>query len=221
MRFDLHIHTVYSKYSFWKFESSIRPRDLIKKALERKLDGIAITDHDTTKGIVTCLKENKSLGKKVQIIPGCEISSQEGHILALGIKEWNQKKHLPAIEVVEKIKDLGGISIAAHPYCINLIKKGVHDLVNEMKLDGIEVLNFNNFKELNRKAVIAASKLKLGKTAGSDAHMIFDVGKVATISDGDIIDSILKKRTRTSGAEASVLRMVGGNIYRLFFNLKA
>lgn len=220
MRFDLHVHTIYSKYSLLKHDSLIRPRDLVKVALKKNLDGVAITDHDTTRGVAACLKEVRSLGNRLKIISGCEIDSKEGHILALGIKDWREERYLPAIEVIEKIRDSGGIAVAAHPYGFEFLKKGLRDKVKCLKFDGIEVLNFNNLKGSNRKAMITASKLKLGKTAGSDAHMVFDIGKVATISDADVIDSILRKRTRVEGTEASFLRIVAGNIYRAVANIK-
>jgi len=219
MRFDMHIHTIFSRYNFWKFESSIKPRELIKFALKRKLDGIAVTDHDTTKGMAACFKENRNLGSKLQVVPGCEIRSKEGHILAYDIKEWKHKKYLPAVEVIEKIKDLGGIAVAAHPYRDEIFKRSLRDLVKNLKLDGIEVLDFNNSKEANRKAMIDASKLKLGRTAGGDAHMIFDVGKVATICEKDIIDAIVKNKTRVEGKESSFPRRIGSNAYRVIYNL--
>jgi predicted metal-dependent phosphoesterase TrpH len=219
MKFDLHIHTFYSKYGFNRFDSIIRPRELIKIALKRNLDGVAITDHNTTKGINPCLKENRSLDNKLQIIPGCEISSKEGHILALGIKKWGEKKHLPAVDVVEKIKDLGGIAVGAHPYMISFTEKCLHDSVKDINLDGIEVLNFRCLKSANRKAMVAATKLKLGRTAGSDAHVALNVGKAVTICEGDVIDSILKNRTRVKGEEAGIFRIIGEYSYRLFFNL--
>jgi predicted metal-dependent phosphoesterase TrpH len=217
MKFDLHIHTIYSRYHFFKLDSLIKPRELIKTALRKNLDGIAITDHNTTKGIAVCVKENRNLGNKLQIIPGCEISSKEGHILAYGIKEWKERKILPAVEVVEKVRDLGGISVAAHPYGYNFLKKSLNDSIKNIKLDGIEVLNFNNSKAANRKAMISAARLKIGRTAGTDSHVIFNVGKVATICDGDIIDSISKNKTRVEGREASFFRKMAVDAYRLTY----
>jgi predicted metal-dependent phosphoesterase TrpH len=219
MRYDLHIHTIYSKYHFFGLDSLIKPRELIKTALRRNLDGIAVTDHNTVKGVDVCLKENRNLGNKLQIISGCEVSSQEGHILAYGLREWREKKILPAIEVVEKISDLGGISVAAHPFAFTFLKKSLNCVVEKLKLDGVEVLNFNSSKGANRKAMATATRLKIGRTAGSDAHVIFNVGKVATISNGDIIDEIAKNKTKVEGKEADFFRIIGTDSYRLSYIL--
>lgn len=44
MRFDLHIHSGYS------FDSLLDPKRIIKKAIKKNLNGIAITDHNTILG---------------------------------------------------------------------------------------------------------------------------------------------------------------------------
>ena len=44
MKFDLHIH---SKYSH---DGVMEPKKIVDIAIKKKLDGIAITDHDTIRG---------------------------------------------------------------------------------------------------------------------------------------------------------------------------
>ena len=53
MRFDLHIHTKYSRCL------NQEPADILKRAKKIGLDGIAVLDHNTTKGS----KEAKRLNK--------------------------------------------------------------------------------------------------------------------------------------------------------------
>jgi len=50
MKYDLHIH---SKYSY---DGILEPRDIVKIAIKRGLDGIAITDHNTVKGALEAKK---------------------------------------------------------------------------------------------------------------------------------------------------------------------
>ena len=66
MKYDLHIHTNYSKCS------NLKPREILKMAKKRGLDGIAVADHDTMKGGIAVFKENKN--KNLEVIKGEEIT---------------------------------------------------------------------------------------------------------------------------------------------------
>ena len=115
MIYDLHAHTTAS-------DGKLSPRELIDYAIERKLNGIAITDHDTTKGISEAITYAKD--KKIEVIPGIEISCdcenkvKEVHIVGLFIDYKNPgfKKltdlnrnngNKKAKEIIEKLKPLG------------------------------------------------------------------------------------------------------------------
>ena len=65
---DLHCHTNFS-------DSSMSIADIIKKAKERRVVYLAITDHDTTLGIKEALDLGKKLG--VNIVSGIEISAYD------------------------------------------------------------------------------------------------------------------------------------------------
>lgn len=78
IKLDPHIHTLYSG------DSKNIPDDIVKIAKKRGLDAIAITDHNTIKGYEVIAKRNI---EDILIIPGIEISTREGHIVALGITE--------------------------------------------------------------------------------------------------------------------------------------
>jgi len=78
---DLHTHSTASDGTF-------TPTELINKACDLGLKAIALTDHDTLKGI----KEAKEVAKKrIIFIPGVEISIEwnkgECHLLGLGVRE--------------------------------------------------------------------------------------------------------------------------------------
>lgn len=62
---DLHMH---SKCSDGHYE----PEQLVEWASELGLSAIALTDHDTTKGVARAIRRGEELG--VEVIPGCEIS---------------------------------------------------------------------------------------------------------------------------------------------------
>ena len=204
MRFDLHSHTTYSSGTKWPFESIIKPADLIKAAIKRGLDGIAITDHDTLKGALDCSKIVKQKNLDLKIIKGIEITTKRGHILGLGVEEWDDFGKNSIEETIDKIRDMGGIAIAAHPFASNRFRKGLGEDLENLDIDGIEVLNFRTSENDNLTALKMAKKLNLGITAGSDAHTISDIGNVWTFSDQeDIIQAILKRHTKVFGKEMS------------------
>ncbi|MBW2995906.1 PHP domain-containing protein [Candidatus Woesearchaeota archaeon] len=79
MAFDLHVHTTYSLHAYET------PAEAVRLAVEKGLEGIAITDHDTVEGIEEAMQEAKNY-PGFQVIPGGEFSFNykdiDGEILA-------------------------------------------------------------------------------------------------------------------------------------------
>ncbi len=77
-RADLHIHTCLSPCA----EIDMSPVSIVKKASEKGLDIIAVTDHNSAENIVAAVKSAENSG--LSVLAGMEItSSEEAHILAL------------------------------------------------------------------------------------------------------------------------------------------
>ena len=75
---DLHIHTCLSPCA----ELDMHPLALVERSLEKKLDMIAISDHNASANVRYVMEA--AAGKNIQIIPGMEITtSEEVHLLAL------------------------------------------------------------------------------------------------------------------------------------------
>ena len=188
---DLHIHTNYS-------DGITSPRDAVRQAKAVGLDGIAITDHDTVEGMKKAKRIAKQLG--IILVPGVEVTTPFGDVLALGIEEAVEAKSSGkdmVLEVIEKVHDLGGIAIAAHPYGGYWPMKFA-DMKSVIKrFDAIEIFNaltYVNFGiEANIKAMELANKLNMPGSAGSDAHSLDLIGAAFTVSKGsDVIDEIRK-----------------------------
>lgn len=199
-KFDLHSHTTYSKHWFWGMDALNTPQQMVKAAIKAGMDGLAITDHQTVRGSLVARKFAKRY-KNFIVITGTEIRAIEGDIVALGIKE-DVPDDLSLAETMERIRGLGGISVAAHPFAKFLVRKCVGD--EARRLDAIEVFNAGSCKGFqNRKALEYAKRFKKPKTAGSDAHCIRDVGRAGIICNAraqdDILDSIMKKRCKIFG----------------------
>ena len=108
MKFDLHIHSTYS-------DGHADVKEIIKAAKRRGLDGIALTDHDTMRGIPAARRYIKEQKLDLTLIPGVEVTTSEGHLLVLGVDKAPAKKLSPE-ETIEKAHDLGGIADVPHPY---------------------------------------------------------------------------------------------------------
>ena len=106
MRADLHIHTFHSKDNHQTIQ------EIFEAAKRKDLRAIAITDHNTTVGAAAVMK---AAPEWLIVLPGIEITSDDGHILALNV-EQEIPKGLSALETIGRIHDAGGIAVAAHPY---------------------------------------------------------------------------------------------------------
>ncbi len=157
IRADLHVHTTYSS------DSLITPKDLVFYSKRRGLNAVAVTDHNYLAGAYKIAKETDFL-----IIPGMEVSSADGHIVALNIPE-PIPRGLSATETVNRIHKAGGVAIACHPYVY--FKGCLRENVCSA-FDAIETINARAFpfKRSIKKAEEAAKRFGLSKVGGTDAH---------------------------------------------------
>ncbi len=205
MKIELHSHTTYSKGRKILVEGVDTPEDMVKQAAKIGLDAIAITDHDTIRGGVEALrfaKKNKKITEKIIVIPGSEVSSADGHILALGI-EKDIPKGLPARETIDLIHANGGIAVASHPFDIKSVGLGEKAAL----CDAVEVFNGVNLERIsNWKAKRFAEKNNLNMVSGTDAHSAQMIGYAATrVAAEHNIDSILHaiKKGKTSVSDCN------------------
>jgi predicted metal-dependent phosphoesterase TrpH len=183
---ELHSHTYYSRGTKVLYEGLNSPEEMVKHAKKLGLDAIAITDHDEIKGT----RGAKKLGKKfdILVIPGEEVSTADGHLVALGINEFIPPR-LSIEETLDLVHEQGGVGIAAHPFAFN--RKGLGSLAK--KCDAIEVFNALNLERIaNFKNKYFAEKHNLPKTAGSDAHCITMIGYGITNIHASNLDRALK-----------------------------
>ncbi|XHH08810.1 MAG: CehA/McbA family metallohydrolase [Candidatus Bathyarchaeia archaeon] len=173
IRADLHVHTTYSK------DSLITPKDLIHYAKKNGLNAVAVTDHDSFDGAVKIARETKDF----LVIPGMEVSSSEGHIVALNINKLIPRG-LTAVETVHRIHDAGGVAVACHPY---VYFKGCLRGAVCGEFDAIEVINARAFPFKNsvKKAAEAAEKFNLSRVAGTDAHYGPQIGCGYTVIEAE------------------------------------
>ena len=112
-----------------------------------------------------------------------EVSSSDGHIVALNVKELIPRG-LSAPETVERIHKAGGVAIACHPYAY--FKGSLKGNVCET-FDAIEIINARAFpfKRSVKKAKETAERLKLSRVAGTDAHYGPQIGYGYTVIEAE------------------------------------
>ena len=177
-RADLHMHTTFS--DGWP-----APRELVDYARTIGLDVIAVTDHDTIDGALRA-RDYAEGHAKPRVILGEEVSSRDGHIVALFI-ERRIRPGMSAAATVHAIHDQDGLAVAVHPFWRTQRRMrggpvhGVGWLAAELEFDAVEVENatpgFYVFNRLARRLNMGLGSAELG---GSDAHILDAVGRAFT-----------------------------------------
>ena len=130
---------------------------------------MAVTDHNEFKAYFD-MKDND---KGIIVIPAEEVSSSEGHIVALGI-DREIPRGMGIKETIDAIHEAGGVAFAAHPYrwWSGLGEKNTL----AYDFDGTEARNARSIPSANRKSEKLAKRIGKPISAGSDAHSPGRVG---------------------------------------------
>jgi predicted metal-dependent phosphoesterase TrpH len=207
-------------------ELSYDGRDPVELLLEQAravgLDALAVTDHDE----IDASLEAAARAQEYDLvgIPGMEVSSAAGHVLALGVEEL-VPAGLSYDETLECIRERGGIAVVPHPF--QKSRHGVAPHITREQLtdaDAIEVYNSRLFTgRSNRQAERFAETHDLPMTAGSDAHIAEMVGQAVTEVDAyhpsaeAILDAVREGRTSVVGKRTPWIISVqqfGGGVTR-------
>ncbi|HEY2593468.1 MAG TPA: PHP domain-containing protein [Chloroflexota bacterium] len=208
---DLHVHTRYS-------DGADGPREVLEWAERIGLDVIAITDHDTIDGAIVAVEMAQRSAAAPHVIIGEEVSSRDGHILALFISRL-VPPDLTAAETVAAIHEQGGLAVAAHPYWRrdrrgnNGRVYGAGDLIRSIGFDAVEVLNGGFTPSMigaNRAASAVARSLSSTEVGGSDAHVKHAIGWAHTRFAGTTAAELRQSLVSgTTQAARSRLGLVG------------
>ena len=163
MKADLHVHTCYSN------DGKTTMEELIEYAERFGIGCIAVTDHNSFEAYWQ-LKDNG----RVIIIPAEEVSSAEGHIIALGIDRLIPRDR-SIQETIDLIHEAGGYAFAAHPFrwWSGLGEKNTL----EYPFDGVEARNGRSTPSGNRRSQRLAARIGKPISAGSDAHTPRHIGE--------------------------------------------
>jgi predicted metal-dependent phosphoesterase TrpH len=175
VRLDLHVHSRHSP------DSRLAIAELVDWAPRRGLRGFALTDHNSVAGHA----ELEALGRAhpgLILIPGVEVSTLEGHLLALGVTE------LPPVgasveETVTWVGAHGGVPVPSHA------SRRVHGIglsqAARLNVPALEVLNGHTSGWGNARVARLATARRVGATGGSDVHDLRDLGRCYTEFSSD------------------------------------
>ncbi len=151
---DLHIHT---NNSDGKFSA----QEIVSMAKEKNLKSIAITDHDSARGI-RCLQENPA--GKLFVVPGIEITSKvkdynELHILGLGINPNNAG----IIQLEDRVRSIQTLRAnlfnnILYDYGLSSLIPSINNLISSKH--GLQNLNFFQILSQNNVPITQIFEIK-------------------------------------------------------------
>lgn len=186
---DMHIHTTRGAS-----DSGLDPDDLMVEARQRGLTAVHISEHDRLWERFT-LQKFRETNSDLLIANGMEVSTDLGHILTLGLKEYvGGIRHA---ETLRKVADeQGAFLVVAHPFRhyfdpvyfrrqgkepFTLTPEQAAKLPVFQIVDAIEVLNGANTLRENLFALRVAQSAGKPGTGGSDAHSTQGIGTYCAV----------------------------------------
>ncbi len=191
---DMHIHTTRGAS-----DSGLDPNDLAREAKKRGLTAVHISEHDRLWDRYV-LQEFRDQYPDLLVINGMEVSTDMGHILALGLKEYvGGIRHC---EELRRVADeQGAFLIVAHPFRhffdpvyftrqgkepFTLTPEQAAKLPVFQLIDAIEVLNGANTVRENVYALKVEQAIGKPGTGGSDAHSTQGIGTYCIVFEKDV-----------------------------------
>jgi predicted metal-dependent phosphoesterase TrpH len=176
---DLHLHTLAS-------DGLIGACDLVDFVeANTDLDVIGVTDHDETSAALEAREYAARRGYRVQVVPGVEVSTRDGHLVCLWLEE-----RPPALWSLSRtaawVREHGGLCVVPHPFTRwthSLTARALRPCLEPGSdlLAGVEVLNASLAGRASRPHALALSqKHGLAQLGASDAHMVAMIGLART-----------------------------------------
>ena len=200
VRIDCHVHTADS------YDSTASVAEVLRSAARAEVDGLVVTDHDRierSRRVAERAPEFGLLG-----LPGVEVSTTDGHLLAIGVETCPPVGQSFEATVVD-VRDRGGIAIVPHPF--QWSRHGVR-ASTITACDGVEVFNAHCLTGIrNRQAERFADTFDHPRFGGSDAHRAQLIGRGVTcvevpssrVTPEAVLDGMRAGRTRADGHRTS------------------
>jgi predicted metal-dependent phosphoesterase TrpH len=158
--------------------------EVLDSAERAGLDVIALTDHDDIRGAFELRELAARRSSPVEVVPGSEVTTRSGHLLALWIEE-EIPMFCSLAQAVTRIHQTGGMAIVPHPlsYLTFSIGEGaLRQLAangdDTGMVDAVEVRNpsYAGRVRASRALWLNSHVLRVAETGSSDAHHAALVG---------------------------------------------
>lgn len=218
---DLHIHTALG-------DGMAEIPELLDYVEEKTdLTAIAVTEHDDLTP-AQIAREHLARGRyRFDIIAGSEVTTLEGHLLALFIEEPVPSLK-PLIDTIEAVHRQGGLCVIPHPMSWLTRSLGQRTIERVMAhdddliyFDGIEVVNLSPGGRVTMEKArrLNDEQFHLAAVGGSDAHFLAAVGSSYTVFEGhgaeDLRQAILSRTTSGGNGHYPSLSEIGlGQVVR-------
>jgi len=176
---------------------------MVMSAVDKQLDVIAITDHDTFAGSLAAEKFIKDKKIEIILIFGNEIRARYlgklMDILILCPKKPVGEAPKDALRLYDWAERQGCLYVPAHPY--DERRYGCGEMIYDLEMHAIEGWNARAPKKINERALETAKILGKPVIANSDAHDAEMIAAAHTIIESDkdpdeILHAILKGKTK-------------------------
>lgn len=178
IRIDLHVHT--RRYS--ACAEGLNPEQLPERMARSGIDGVVLAEHDHLWPAEEIDRLNRRL-KKGRIYRGVEVSSCNGHFVVIGLQTMDGIS--PGIDIsalVRLVRRQEAAIIWAHPQlCYSNTPAPCSCAELPRNIDAVEVFSGVTEGLHASQAMEMARRNGWSQVAGSDAHILEQVGSVVTL----------------------------------------
>ena len=201
MYIDMHCHSVSSDDSRATVEGYLKWIQVLRKR-GYSLDAIVLTEHRKFDREADYSRLGEQYG--VLVLKGSELDTAWGHILVYGVTDELLEAvdfsdiRMDAMELVHQARAHGAVAIPAHP---GRVRIGLCEYIGQgAAVDGVgivEIINGGSRKGENERASELAQARGYRGIAGSDAHLVSNIGMGVTSFPGridnerDLVDALL------------------------------
>ncbi len=193
---DFHVHTLFSG------DSPLPPRVCVSLLANHGYNALALVDHESPNGAIFAKKHlPKRILQKITVISGQEIKTEKGEVIILGCEKTLRGNFE---EIVEFCTEENYLCILPHPldfFRKNSAQRKGFVRYAMKRVDAVECLNARSLMFFNLLAKNLAKKLKKPCIAGSDAHILSELGKIKNIlfcenKEEEIFEAIRRAEVR-------------------------